>query len=64
MLGVTVEYPGRDVFIGNPARDYSTIICIRFQHIHYGINGIVRFKNECVRGYVFGYEKKKSIPDS
>ena len=48
-------------FIGNPARDYSTIICIRLQHIHYGINGIVRFKNDaCVREYVFSYEKKKS----
>ena len=47
------------LFSRNPSRDYSTIICIRLQHIHYGINGIVRFKNNaCVREYVFGYEKK------
>ena len=55
-------FPGRDFFISNPARNYSTLICIRLQHIHYGINGIVRFKNDvCVREYVFGYEKKYSF---
>ena len=37
----------------------------RLQHIHYGINGIVRFKNDAfVREYDFGYEKKKSDRDS
>ena len=30
------------------------IICIRLKHIHYGINGIVRLKNDaCVREYVY-----------
>ena len=32
------------------------IRCIRLQRIHYGINGIVRFKNDaCEREYVFSY---------
>ena len=56
--------PDAIFFYRNPARDYSTLICIRLHHIHYGINGIVRFKNDaCVREYVFGYEKKYSGPD-
>ena len=47
-------WPGRNFLFRNPATDDSTIM-------HYGINGIVRFKNDaCVREYVFGYEKKKS----
>ena len=38
------------------AQNRRAIICIRLQHIHYGINGIVRFKNDaCVREYVFSY---------
>ena len=49
-------------FIGNPARDYSAIICIRLQHIHYGINDIVRFKNDaCVR-VCFRLRKEKEHP--
>ena len=40
----------------------STLILHRLQHIHYGINGIVRLKNDaCVREYVFCYERKFSI---
>ena len=38
------------------AQHRRAIICIRLQHIHYGINGIVPFKNNaCVREYVFSY---------
>ena len=38
------------------AQNRRAIICIRLQHIHYGINGIVRFKNDsCVKEYVFSY---------
>ena len=39
-------------------------ICIKLQHIHYGINGIVRFKNDaCMRGYVFSYVFSYAILD-
>ena len=38
------------------AQNRRAIKCIRLQHIHYGINGIVRFKNDaCVREHVFSY---------
>ena len=38
------------------AQNRRAIICIRLQHIHFGINGIVRFKNDAgVREYVFSY---------
>ena len=43
--------------IGNPAR----YICIRPQHILYGINGIVHFKNDaCVRESMFSVTKRNT----